>query len=716
MNFSSHGFTIGAQLYVDGTGTFTETRPTGEDQLVQKIATVTNANTLNIAGAGRTNDIYNVDEGKIILGSTSNVGITVTPDSNFDTTGNAFSLSNTLTDVNSISSETSANMALKAQNGLLEINRTSDSTESMIIDVSSTGHDILYTDFATANVTTQNVPGLLVSGAAFAGGNTLYLAPLFGTAWFGKQTSATSFLSSFLTGANAEAAFATLANGNDRGWISYETSAVQMLGLPANAYVTAITGNTITFSQNFTANNTNAFILRPGAHSSTQDIHLRIRGDESNTSIPYARVDAFRQDYLLPETISNVTLDYVSYGDSTVDMANTTLKQISKIDPGTYSSIKTPQSILIGENATPDVYSGGTTLTSEANPIGITLEKDGLTSYSSANSTPFVKFLINNFTANSLVQQTAVPSWATAYGSGNATLDNAQLASPTFNFKTIEGEKGTTGANAYILGDRVVGRITWNAPNTPTVGISTGSDLIYAPAAFTVQTASDQANTAPSGNISALDMYLQSTYRTSYRNGTTNANGGIPRTFLANKEGNTFISAKTDGRITLKPVRDYGDPGDSTSFAYNRYPNAIHEYHTFLSAEFGNTTTKQGTIITIQPDSGETGGSTDFNYDSKGDATLRLNTNEANGVVKTYWDITNEHIGGNLQISQDGTDKVEISGDQTVFTNIPVMPSHSNTALPTSVAGGIIYVTNGNNKPAYGDGTNWYYYDNTQVT
>jgi hypothetical protein len=44
------------------------------------------------------------------------------------------------------------------------------------------------------------------------------------------------------------------------------------------------------------------------------------------------------------------------------------------------------------------------------------------------------------------------------------------------------------------------------------------------------------------------------------------------------------------------------------------------------------------------------------------------------------------------------------------------MPSHSNTALPTSVAGGIIYVTNGNNKPAYGDGTNWYYYDNTQVT
>ena len=103
-------------------------------------------------------------------------------------------------------------------------------------------------------------------------------------------------------------------------------------------------------------------------------------------------------------------------------------------------------------------------------------------------------------------------------------------------------------------------------------------------------------------------------------------------------------------------------------------------------------------------------------FRSKGDATLRLSTHEANNSLKTYWDITNEHTGGNLQISQDGTGVIEVNGSHSVFTNIPVMPSHSNTALPTSVAGGIIYVTNGNNKPAYGDGTNWYYYDNTQVT
>jgi hypothetical protein len=96
MNFSSHGFTIGAQLYVDGTGTFTETRPSGENQLVQKIATVTNSNTLNIAGAGRTNDIPNLNEGNIFLGNASNVGATTNLNSAINTHLAAFG-SNTIT-------------------------------------------------------------------------------------------------------------------------------------------------------------------------------------------------------------------------------------------------------------------------------------------------------------------------------------------------------------------------------------------------------------------------------------------------------------------------------------------------------------------------------------------------------------------------------------------------------------------------------------------
>ncbi len=104
MNFTGHGFTIGAQLYINGAGALTETQPTGEANLVQKIGKVVTSSQIIVQGAGRTNATPNLDEGNIFLGSSSNTAIPVTPDSNFTTTGNAFSLSESLTDVNVITS------------------------------------------------------------------------------------------------------------------------------------------------------------------------------------------------------------------------------------------------------------------------------------------------------------------------------------------------------------------------------------------------------------------------------------------------------------------------------------------------------------------------------------------------------------------------------------------------------------------------------------
>ena len=88
----------------------------------------------------------------------------------------------------------------------------------------------------------------------------------------------------------------------------------------------------------------------------------------------------------------------------------------------------------------------------------------------------------------------------------------------------------------------------------------------------------------------------------------------------------------------------------------------------------------------------------------------------SSGVTGREWKFNLAEQSEDLILSSNSVDKVTFTSDQTTFTNIPVMPSHSNVSLPASVAGGIIYVTNSNNKPAYGDGTNWYYYDNTQVT
>lgn len=125
MNYSSHGHTLGADLFINGSGSLVETAPTGEANLIQKIGKVVSANHIIVQGAFRTNATPNLDEGNIFLGSSSGTAIAVTPDSNFDTTGNTFSLSNTLTDVNTIQPETGQNVSVQepfsSQNTLTDV-------------------------------------------------------------------------------------------------------------------------------------------------------------------------------------------------------------------------------------------------------------------------------------------------------------------------------------------------------------------------------------------------------------------------------------------------------------------------------------------------------------------------------------------------------------------------------------------------------------------
>lgn len=67
--------------------------------------------------------------------------------------------------------------------------------------------------------------------------------------------------------------------------------------------------------------------------------------------------------------------------------------------------------------------------------------------------------------------------------------------------------------------------------------------------------------------------------------------------------------------------------------------------------------------------------------------------------------------------SYNGVDTQRTNGAVIEIFAVPVLPSHSNTALPTAVTGGMIFVTNGNNKPAYSDGSGWFYvHDNSAVT
>lgn len=110
-----------------------------------------------------------------------------------------------------------------------------------------------------------------------------------------------------------------------------------------------------------------------------------------------------------------------------------------------------------------------------------------------------------------------------------------------------------------------------------------------------------------------------------------------------------------------------------------------------------------------------------FGYPIEVDGTL-----EIDGVLI---DVNSDslRVGGSnnqVQFNNGSDEKLGSSANLTFDTQTQILHvtgitqtgSYSNIALPDSVPGGLIYITNGNNKPAYGDGTNWYYFDNTQVT
>lgn len=71
------GFTAGRNIYVNGNGTFTDTRPTGSGVLVQNIGVVGKVDATDgeivIQGSGRTNDLPNILEGYAWVGNADGV-------------------------------------------------------------------------------------------------------------------------------------------------------------------------------------------------------------------------------------------------------------------------------------------------------------------------------------------------------------------------------------------------------------------------------------------------------------------------------------------------------------------------------------------------------------------------------------------------------------------------------------------------------------------
>ncbi len=566
-------------------------------------------------------------------------------------------------------SDSAQPLQLKGQTNGIEFDKTISSVESRIFDTDTTGYSVATADFGTANVTSDKVPGFVIQAAGTAGTNTLTATLLFGGAFgpliAGRQNPTNVGAGGYdfnivNTGAGLGPAMQAPVDLdlNLAGWFVFDiASSSTTAKLPVNAHVTGISGNTITLSENLTSDisyggSGYSVVLFPGAYSSTQNIGFSLAGDDTSAVTYDYTIPRYNQ-YDLPQTLSNVTLDRVSYGDSTVDMANVVMRHTADVETGPDSAIRIPRAMLIGSNAQPDLLSISTnTALPATTTLGLTIEQDGITDYGTTETTPQMKLMFNNYQTNSLASKTTYPTWSEFLGqSGNATVDMPYLGAPNFNFKHLGGTKTTTAASS--AGD-IPGRITYNAL-TGTGAV--GSDQFNPPASITAMVGGTGDLTA----MANLDMYFQSTSATSYRNGPyvgsgqgSTASGSIPQTFLASKSGTTVLASNQGGSITLRPVRDYADSGNASSYVDNRYADNLHEYHTFVDANWENPAGRTGSRLIINAKSGQTNGATpsgtDFNYDSVGEAALRLRTHNSDSTVKSQWDIEANQTSGNLAI------------------------------------------------------------------
>ena len=82
IGIDTSSFTVGDELYISDSGTLTATPPTGESNLLQKIAKVIRVDATDgqvyIMGAGRTNAVPNLDQGAVFIGDANNQAVAST--------------------------------------------------------------------------------------------------------------------------------------------------------------------------------------------------------------------------------------------------------------------------------------------------------------------------------------------------------------------------------------------------------------------------------------------------------------------------------------------------------------------------------------------------------------------------------------------------------------------------------------------------------------
>ena len=776
----------------------TETIPTGEDQLIQKIGKVVSPNHIIVQGAFRTNATPNLDEGALFLGSTSNTAIAVDPSNNFATTGNAFELSNSLSNVNSITTEDATGFTVNSRDGIV-FKQEFSVTDTEVANISGDGfafrNNNLYTTNLLSYSGTDPIVAYKFNGNITSGSNEIVISAVNR-----YQDDAASSVSDLVAGM-------VYAEGTTLG--------TQPKGFARTAYVQSVDSANSKVIMSEVAQATLSVTDSTFWHAmldTTRGQVVQIRSDYdnsggSNTSVQLG-LPTNPDAYGYPSTgFSASDFDVFSAGSDTdytwdANVANFMVGRTAFAAEGT--APKFINGLVVGEN---------TSLTNRAEndsleSFGINVMWDGISSAGSTGKIP--QILMKSYTDNTL---------ATEVNAINQSQKS--LAGPRLFFTSADGNADDYAFGTYPKVNQELGRIAWWGSNAENLTPSS----VYTPALISVlphdnwETAGDSA-LDPAGNA---DMYFASTVDNtqgadvfmSYQGGKLTLASGkradedrhgiyfapaeqnkklMPKAIgLTYYEGNSKywtkigpanIAGDEGSQLTVTNGGDRGTTVGDLKMSIHRQndPNVEFSVHGLFDAALVQGAPGYGNIAMTVPDEvsnyftsgglitlsgtfeesatgnenalsgntyrmffatnvgGDIGydiyllyttGYTQLTYSAIGGSTPypatapQVNyvdaprvsvTNTQAGYSDKEWTLELNYPNDELNLKVDNNQMIEFSNVTTTFTNIPVMPSHSNTALPSAVAGGMIFVTNGNNKPAYSDGTSWYYYDNTVVT
>ena len=728
------GFTTGDHLFVSTTtaGAFQNTQPTTEANLIQNIGKVVKGGTggaLEFTGAGRTNATPNLDEGNMFLGSTSNTSVAVTPSNNFKTLSNAFDLSNTLSNVNTITTEATKDLELYANKSAGKTEFYSqygaDSTNTNVGSIAGDGYSVSVTNTLRYNlnvVSQGNIPTLLndsaqnidayaFAGTVTAGSNQMSITDGGSFSSFNNNggQGGSGFTSDFTT---AKSGIGQYCGWNDilaSMWL--DGTSGQTSGFPTDVYVVSVdtVGNTITMSENAIENatftQTSPIVIPQGAVNTQTGFCIDIFS-QNDLAVTSSRTAMIGNDnigfglwgvrkrtnnYAFP--LSGPTQDDFqwSLGSSsdwtfnlgTAGNREKFLRQRSslEIEQGHF---KAPQGLMVGSSTEMSNRGFGDPITG----FGINVMWDGLTD--STNLNDFVD-------AGQALPQILMKSYTTGTFQG-VGASQISRGGPRLFFSSATGSVDTPELETYPLTNQELGRLAFwgSAGNTAT------PSSINVPALINVNAHDDWTVNGASGVGGNADMHFAA---------TSNKDVGAD-VFMSYEAGELVLASgktTTSANIVLAPALQSNNGNVSSA-----YSGAVHQY---ARANYYDVGTETGSrLAVVQGTNSASAGIISLGLTREaiaGTDTVNLDT-AFNGAV------TN---GGSVGFGSPDDDGVLViqDGSSGAFSTIESDGTQITIAGGTgtniaAVAGGTYYAKTIASEDPFGDGTAIFLYTDSGTT